>query len=104
MAQVDWGDGPHALECSFWTLLVYEEEFAGADLVADMYPKTGRVPWATAIRALWACLRSADDAIPPFKEWARGVSGVDMPGVVSGVVAVVQDGLFRKGPSGPEQT
>lgn len=99
MACVDWGEGPRDLECSFWTLLVYEEEFQGHDLITDMHPTDGRVPWSTAIKATWACLKSADDSTPAFKDWARAVSGVDMPSMISGVVAVVEDGLFRKGPA-----
>lgn len=97
MACVDWGEGPRGLECSFWTLLVYEEEFQGHDLITDMHPQDGRVPWSTAIKATWACLKAADESTPPFKQWAKSVSGVDMPSMISGVVAVVEDGLFRKG-------
>lgn len=96
MASVDLGEGPVGFEVSFWTLLLYEEEFDGADLIADIMPKDGTVRWASAIRALWACLKAHDDATPPVGEWARGVTGVNMPAVLGTVMPAIQDGLFRE--------
>lgn len=99
MASVDFGDGPVEFEVSFWTLLLYEEEFDGADLIRDIMPTEGTVPWACAIRALWACLKAHDDATPPVKEWARGITGVNMFSVIGTVMPAIQDGLFREAPS-----
>ena len=99
MASVDLGAGPVEFEVSFWTLLLYEEEFDGADLIQDIMAKDGVVRWGCVIRALWACLKAHDDATPPLAEWAHGITGVNMPVALGTVMPAIQDGLFREDPS-----
>ena len=99
MASVDLGNGPVEFEVTFWTLLLYEEEFDGADLIADLYSKDGRVKFANAVRATWACCKAHDDATPPVKEWARSITGVNLNTVIGAVIPAINDGLFRQEPA-----
>jgi len=81
-------------ECalSAYTMSLYELEFDGADLIADISGKVreddfkgeegvvfdfATVPWTKVLRAAWAMLKTVDDSVPHFEPWARSVTQFD---------------------------
>lgn len=114
---LDYGCGEKELVYSVETLLVYEQEFGGADMIKDLF---GRVVvrsnhaddgdvvlaldyrdtnWTAALKALWAGEKTADPATPSFKEWSRKVGDVNLYKVTNAVVPEVQARFFRAGDS-----
>ena len=90
------GTGPREARLSVLTLMLYEQEFGGADMLADVLGRQdvsgggaddgtvdfSGVRWGALARALWAALKTADDDVPPFAEWAASVEdGLDLPAV-----------------------
>lgn len=91
------GTGPREARLSVLTLMLYEQEFDGADMLADVLGRQdvsgggadaddgtvdfSGVRWGALARALWAALKTADDSVPPFSEWAASVDGIDLPAV-----------------------
>lgn len=81
-------------ECalSAYTMVLYELEFDGADLIADVSGKVmadefkkdddvvfdfASVPWGKVLRTAWAMLKTVDDSVPRFEEWARQTTQFD---------------------------
>jgi len=81
-------------ECalSALTMVIYELEFDGADLIADISGKVmaddfkvddgvvfdfSSVPWTKVLRAAWAMLKTVDDSVPHFEQWARETTQFD---------------------------
>lgn len=129
-ATIDYGDGEKQVEVSIMTCLVYEHEFK-SDLIADVMgkakfssnvlaDKTGSieipvdsvdddfvfdyhsVPWLTSIKALWACLKTADASVPSFTAWAATLPAIDMWEIVAFIRREVEARLFRYGASDSE--
>ena len=82
-------------ECalSAYTMSLYELEFDGADLIADISGKVldsdlkpdegvvfdfASVPWTKVLRAAWAMLKTVDDSVPHFDAWARTATQFDV--------------------------
>jgi hypothetical protein len=82
------------LECAFsvWTCVLYEQEFDGADIIADVSGRItaddlkpdsdvivdfAKIPWLKIMQAAWAMAKTADDSLPHFNEWAKGVTEID---------------------------
>lgn len=95
---------------SAFTLVIYELEFDGADLIADISGKVttsdfspeegllfdfSSVPWTKVMRAAWAMLKTVDDSVPHFNEWARGVEQVDSWEVREVVNSAVNENFFH---------
>ena len=101
MATVDTGLGEVEVRATPFALMVYEQEFGGRSLVADLMgdpeafrdAQSGR--WLELCRALWACMRAADESVGPFVKWAREADGMDLWAVYRQLVPVLADGLFR---------
>lgn len=75
---------------SILTLSLYEQEFDGADMIADLNGKVrvndeeegvlfdyGRVPWEKIMQGAWAMLKTADPSTPHYQKWAAGVTQVN---------------------------
>lgn len=128
---IDYGDGEKQVEVSIMTCLVYEHEFK-ADLIADVLGKVKfasstivndsgsiempvdkvdddfvfdyhSISWLTSVKALWACLKTADASIPSFTVWAASLpTSIDMWEIVTFIRREVEARLFRHSPSDSE--
>lgn len=128
---IDYGDGEKQAEVSIMTCLVYEHEFK-ADLIADVMGSVKftsstitdasgavempvqkvdddfvfdyhSISWLTSVKALWACLKTADASIPPFTAWAATLPpSIDMWEIVTFIRREVETRLFRHGASDSE--
>lgn len=119
--KIDLGNGELELELSFWTLVVYEQEF-GSSLIGDLFGKVELVDaealslndegnlvldyrefnFTEGVKALWAAVRAANDDTPSFKTWAKSMHGVDLWPVVGEFAAEVRSELFRPGATDSE--
>ena len=100
MASVDTGAGRVEVRATPLALMLYEQEFAGRSMVSDLLGVDGEWSvesgrWEALTRALWACMRAADESVPPFGTWARGAEGLDLWVLHDQLIPVVIDGLFR---------
>ena len=110
-----------------YTLVLYEQEFGGRDLIADVFGRHegkdegGSVVvdftsdnWLSELRAVWAMVRTAydlaydrGDAAPndkpkPFREWVKGVGKLDMRKLSVALVTECMDGFFHTGAAASE--
>lgn len=127
MLTVHVGSEETSVQGSPWALFIYQREFAEggkkADWYADYeraYSKVAELPtnddgtfenplkFIEAIDALfllktaWAMAKNADDATPPFEEWARGIDASLAPIAPwkLEVNAAINAELFRFRPAG----
>lgn len=102
MKEIKLGEKTYEVELSLYTLVVYEDEFDGANMLADFYgverlkkpDKDSDVlfeldysdfNWTNGIRAFWAGVKTADKSTPPFAKWVKTVDGdVNMLDVMRG--------------------
>lgn len=98
MATIKLGDKDYELACGAWTPVLYEQEF-GKDMIADVFGRVafreddmlqdGEIAvmdfrdtnWTASIRALWACMKTADDSVEPFNKWIKKQDGIDLEAV-----------------------
>ena len=110
-----------------YTLVLYEQEFGGRDLIADVFGRhEGKGDgsavvvdftsenWLAELRAVWAMVRTAydlsydrGDAAPndkpkPFREWVKGVGKLDMRLLSVALVTECMDGFFHSGAAASE--
>ena len=114
--KLNYGHGEKEIIVSAWTLYLYECEFKGGDMIADVFGRVeiggeddgalvidySKTNWTSVIKALWACLKAADASLPPFEEWAKTLGTIDLYEVVSTVVPEMQRNLFQSGASDSE--
>lgn len=103
-----------------WALALYEQEFNGANLIADLFGKV-EMPtpdaedespafvldftannWTTYLRVLWAGIKAANDKTKGFGEWAKSVESINLWVVVNKVSNEVMNCCFRAGASTSE--
>ena len=107
----DYGNGEIEIEISFYALLVYEQEFGG-DMIQDLFGRivinqedSGEIAldytqtnWTATTKALWACAKTANDNVQPYKQWARTMTnGVNMYSLSSNLIRCIEQELFRLG-------
>lgn len=110
-----------------YTLVIYEQEFGGRDLIADVFGRHegeddgGKVVvdftadnWLSELRAAWAMVRTAydlaydrGDAAPnakpkPFREWVKGVGKLNMRSLSVALLTECMDGFFHSGAAASE--
>ena len=110
-----------------YTLVLYEQEFGGRDLISDIFGRhdgedsdEGIVVdftadnWLHELRAAWAMVRTAydlaydrGDAAPndkpkPFREWVKGVGKLNMRELSASIVTECLDGFFHSGAAASE--
>jgi hypothetical protein len=100
------------VECalSVLTLVLYEQEFDGADLIADISGKVttsditpdadvlfdfAKVPWTKVMQAAWAMVKTVDQSTPHFEQWAAKVTQVDSWEFRSVVDSAVNETFFH---------
>lgn len=100
-------DGEHEIEirAGMYTCEVYEQQFK-RDIIVDLIPTSGTVPFTNAIRALWAMVKTADykawrDTLP-YEEWLGTVDDVNYHEIVDAVVGEAMRGFFRTSPAAAE--
>lgn len=100
---------------SVLTLTLYEQEF-GKGLIEDLFGKVKRTngveedvvmdftnnDWTAMMRALWACLKTADDTVPCFSQWQRDATGLNLIEVSSRLNGEFQGAFFRAPDRTPE--
>lgn len=111
--RVDYGCGERECALGVHAMMLYEQEF-GSDIIKDLF---GRVVlrrqaddpdvefamdyrdtnWTAAVKALWAGLKSADESVPPFREWERSAGAIDMNAVVAALIPEAWRMFFRAG-------
>lgn len=100
-------DGEHEIEihAGMYTCEVYEQQFK-RDIVLDLTPTSGAVPFTNAIRALWAMVKTADYKAGretlPYNEWLATVDEVNYHEIVGAVVSEAMRGFFRTRPAAAE--
>lgn len=115
--KIDYGQGEKEIIASAYTLVLYEQEFK-SDLIADYFgDQTMRrsdlemededvlftlrfsdTRFAQVPKVLWACLKAADEfGIPPFREWSKSITGIDLIEVNNELAALVGKAFFRAG-------
>ncbi len=97
---------------STYTLMLYEQEFNGADLIQDLYSKVvikedkkadgviaeldfRNVNWTALSRTLWAGLKTANDDMPSYKEWAKNTAEVNLLELNNEIIPLVERAFFR---------
>lgn len=110
---IDYGSGEVEVLVTPWTLVIYEQEFQ-SDMVQDVLGKVvvrneeseegaitvfdyRDVNWTSYIKALWACMKAADDSLPCFKQWSKGIDGINILDVSQQLTPAIEEGLFRSG-------
>ena len=100
------------VECalSVHTLVLYEMEFDGADLIGDVSGKVmasdfetdgdvvfdfAKVPWTKVMQAAWAMIKTCDENLPHFEDWSRKVTQVDSWEFRQVVNQAVNDSFFH---------
>ena len=119
---LDYGDGPKPVVASILTLEAYEQEFY-RDLIGDLWgvvrltekdlaeamgePREDGeisltidytdISWTALVRALWACMKTADPSLPRYDAWKESVGSVNLMAVRSSLLPMLNDGLFLAG-------
>lgn len=118
MFEIEVGGEAVEADVTFYTGLLYEQEFGG-DLVSDFYgvqdgkPMVSgegelvrvdftKVSWNAAVKALWAAVKTADDSAPGYRAWARRLGGVDAMEARRLLDEAISDCFFRPGAAGEE--
>lgn len=95
-------------QASVLTLVLYEQEF-GKDLIKDLFGKTSLDDaeqdgsyidftlnnWTAIPRVLWAMCKTVDESVPRYREWAKGITGIDMFSLNQEIADAVVDAFFR---------
>ena len=114
------------VECalSVKTLMLYEMEFDGADLIGDVSGRVtmadiqdqdedvppeevvlvdfAKIPWLKVMQAVWAMVKTVDDKTPHFDAWSSEVSQVDSWELRQVVNKAVNDSFFHSAASDGE--
>ena len=54
--------------------------------------------WTAVLKALWAGLKTADDALPGFAQWSRGLGAIDLGRLQKEIVPEAMRMFFRSDP------
>ena len=88
MREIDFVGKKLKIKSAPWSLVVYEDQF-GRDLSMDFqntsvaFAKTGRVDMATFMRILWCLARTADQDLPDYEAWMKGLPDDALDGIAT---------------------
>lgn len=116
---IDFGQGEIEAKVSAWTLVIYEQEFDGADMIQDLFGREvireveedegiimafdyRDMNWTNSIKALWAAVKCADDSVKPFKMWVKELGDIDLWKIMGEFLPEVNARLFLSGAGDPE--
>ena len=75
-------DTKHEAALSAYTLMMYEQEFGGADMLSDLdsvvLTKDKSPSWLIVLKGAWAALKTQDDTVPCFAEWSKTATNLNM--------------------------
>ena len=111
MFEVTIGGEKRNAQVTFYTALIYENEF-GRDMLKDFFGVQAvkepvdtsddvvsvdftMINWTAASKALWASLKTADEAMDPYSIWVKKASGANMWLVYEQLAAEMADCFFR---------
>lgn len=90
------------VEVTAYTMLIYEDTFKGHSFLRDadrvLVPNLNDVKFDTAVKLLWAAAKTADDTIPNFKAWSKGISIKDAISAIGKIVDLIVDSLKSDNP------
>ena len=99
---------PVEASMSVLTLVLYEQEFDGADMIADLNGKVmadsndegvlfdfASVPWTKLMQGAWAMVKTADKSTPHFAKWAEGITEVNSFEVRNVLQEATSDAFFH---------
>ncbi len=90
------------VEVTAYTMLIYEDTFKGHSFLRDadrvLVPNLNDVKFGTAVKLLWAAAKTADDTIPNFKAWSKGISIKDAISAIGKIVDLIVDSLKSDNP------
>lgn len=93
---------------SVFALMLYEQEFEGADMLQEFYGVVdeenggGIMPsklWIATVKAMWACIKTADDSTPSFNTWAKENDDFNIMEVYETIQKEINEKLFRSAPA-----
>ena len=88
MREIDFVGKKLKIKSAPWSLVVYEDQF-GRDMSMDFqfmsvtFAKTGRVDMATFTRILWCLARTADQDLPDYEAWMKGLPDDALDGIAT---------------------
>lgn len=114
MFEVKVGDETLSAEVTFYTALLYEQEFQ-SDIVADLFGTQGKdsnpfsvskkgavvaidfskVSWLSVAKATWAALKTVDSTIPSYTAWMKETKGVNFWDLRESLLEDASDCFFR---------
>jgi hypothetical protein len=118
MFEVKIGEEIRNAKVTFYTALIYENEFGkdmlkeffGVQALSDPIAEDGdvlsvdftRINWTAASKALWAAIKTADESVAPYGIWVKESSGANMWLVYEQLAAEIADCFFRAEAAGQE--
>ena len=110
---IDYGSGDVEVLVSPWSLVIYEQEFH-SDMIQDVLGKVvvrneddedgaiavfdyRDVNWTSYVKALWACMKAADDSVPSFRKWSEANKTINIMKISNALTPALEDGLFHSG-------
>lgn len=115
---IDFGQGEVEVCTGVGAMTTYEQEF-NRDIIHDLYGKVvirrddtdedvlaaldfRNVNWTSLVRALWACMKTADDTVPSFKVWSKEVGEINLMDLNTQLMPALERNLFRSGAAASE--
>lgn len=109
--KLDFGEiGEIEVAINFYSLYVYEQEF-NSSLLGDVFgvikfSNDGEVDsgneldlrktnWVAITKALWACVKSANDKTPRYASWAKQVHGLNILQIAADFIPEIKAEFFR---------
>ena len=120
MFSVDLNGETLKAEVSFYTSLLYEQEFS-SDMLEDFlgvqtFDETVKVGpdgivkvdftksnWTVIMKGIWAALKTANPDTPGFAKWMRSAKGANLWDLKDVIGDEVADCFFRAGAAGEEE-
>ena len=111
MFEAKIGDETSKAQVTFYTALIYENEF-GKDMLKDFFGVQAikdpieddggvmsvdftQINWTAASKALWAALKTANESTDPYAIWVKRSSGANMWLVYEQLASEIADCFFR---------
>lgn len=112
MFTVEFKEGTYDAEVTFYTALLYEQEFS-KDMLQDFFGVQGidgpiaadgdsiitidftKVNWEASMKALWAAMKTADPSTPSFSEWMKNAKGANLWLIREQLAGEISECFFR---------
>lgn len=90
------------VEVTAYTMLIYEDTFKGHSFLRDadcvLVKNLNDLKIGSAVKLLWAAVKTADDTIPNFKAWSKNLSIKDAISATDTIINLVVDSLKSDSP------